>query len=592
MLRTTSRPALAWAVVILVMAGFSFLAVSPRAPVHSEGPAELTGSESGHAAADSVVATIPINSGATEGTFDPANGYVYIPTGVGYDADENTSNVTVISGTSNTVVTQLFSGINASQQTPTYVPSNQEIYVANQNNTGNTILGSNPTRMDNVTAYSSTDAIVANIGTGFESTPNTPVYDPANNFLYVSDSDTLSFAYPYENVSVINAGTNTLVKQIVVGYGPLTGAYDPADGDIYVPNNDEDNLSIINATSNTVIATIGGLQNPYTPAYDPVNQEVYVPNGGGYNITVLKGTAVVTTIALPAVNADDIGFAPTVDPSNGEVFFALTDSNTMAVISPSNTFTEIGAGTGSYGAYQCTYDPADGDIYAPGLSEDGSGGILVIDAATNSLVETITVGDNPQTPTYDSNNNDVYVPNEGSPGSVSVIGSSATTSKPGTYSVTFTETGLPSGAWWQVTFNGSALNQTTSAIVVNNLPNDTYAYSLDAWYSESTCTFTLPSKSGSITVAGKDTSMSMPFSCSSSTPSPSGSGSAASGFLGLPGDDGYFLIAGIIAAFIVVSVLVITLRRPKAGAGTPAPPPGSPYPQSPPPYAPPPPPPP
>ena len=114
-------------------------------------PAATTASPSIAPAAggsNTVIATIPINSGAAEGTFDPANGDLYIPTGVGIDSDGNTSNVTVISGATNTVVGQIFQGFTAAAQTPTYVPSNSEVYVADQNDT---------LYEDNVTAYSGTD---------------------------------------------------------------------------------------------------------------------------------------------------------------------------------------------------------------------------------------------------------------------------------------------------------------------------------------------------------------------------------------------------------------------------------------------------
>ena len=291
----------------------------------------IVGPASGQA--DTVIATIPDVSSPATGTFDPANGDVYVPDSTGgLETGSNTTNLTVISGATNSVVAQSFLGVNAYLPTPTYAPSSSEIYVADQNGS---------TGMDNVTVFSGTDRLAANIGTGFESWPSSPVYDPVNKYLYVSDQNTEAFiAYPLDNVSVINTMTNTLVTQIVVGDGPITGIYDPADGDIYVPNFEQGsgtNLSIIDAATNTVIATISGLDSPYTPAYDPVNQEVYVPNAGGDNLTILKGTSVVGSIAVPAANTGDLLAPPAVDPVNGELFETLWASSAMMIISPSNT---------------------------------------------------------------------------------------------------------------------------------------------------------------------------------------------------------------------------------------------------------------
>ncbi len=546
------------------------VAVVPR----GGGPLDPTPSTGGP---NTVIATIATNSGGIEGTFDPANGDIYIPTGVGLWANENTSNTTVISGATNTVVGQAFLGTLAYAQTPTYAPSNEEVYVADQNET----VGP-----DNVTAYSGVDTIAANVDTGYTSYPSTPVYDPVNHYLYVSDTESYApLSFVLDNVTVINTLTNSVVTQIPVGYDPETGVYDPADGDIYVPVNNAgsgDNISIINATTNTVLASPGGFNGPITPAYDPINQEVYFPNEGvgAYNITVVKGLSVVENISTGTDNDDLLYGSPTVDPINGDVYEVLLGPDEMGVISPTtNTFVhEVSAGVNSYANFAPTWDPVDQEMYAPGYSfYGGTGGVIAINTTTFDY-QVIDVGGAPQTPTFDSTNDDLYVPNDET-GNVSVINGGVSTTPPpppGEYKVSFTETGLPTGAWWVIEFNGSTENVTASSYDFGNFHNTSAPgdpYDLESWYSEATCTFTGSSRTGDIEVDGHAVDTTLPFSCSSSTPPPPSSSSSSSGFLGLPGDEGYLLIGGIVAAIVVVAVVLMMVKRGPSRPSGPAPPP-------------------
>jgi YVTN family beta-propeller protein len=375
---------------------------------------------------DTVIATISGISSPTTGTYDPANGDIYLPnTVLGLDSGNNGTNLTVLDGATNTVVAVASLGVGADYETPTYVPSNEELYVADQNGS----IGVN-----NVTVYSGTDHVQANIDTGNASTPTTPVYDPINKYLYVSDQSTASLFAVNNNVSVINTASNTVVTQIAVGEGPDPGVYDPADGDLYVPNFNSlsgTNLSIINASSATVIATISNLSSPITPVYNPVNQEVYVPDGGlnSSNLTILKGTTVVKTIELNTADSGDL-LTPVVDPANGDVFVTLYATGGMAVISPSNSIvTTISIGDlNSFYNHPSTYDPDNGEVYAPGYSFYGeTGGVFAINATTNVVTTLIDVGGAPQTPVFDPANNEMFVPNEDT-NNVSVIAAGPITS--------------------------------------------------------------------------------------------------------------------------------------------------------------------
>ncbi|MEM3325620.1 MAG: S53 family peptidase, partial [Thermoplasmata archaeon] len=73
-----------------------------------------------------------------------------------------------------------------------------------------------------------------------------------------------------------------------------------------------------------------------------------------------------------------------------------------------------------------------------------------------------------------------------------VKGSSGT---PTTYTVTFTESGLPSGTSWSVTFNSNTKSSTTNTISFTGIANGTYSYSVGAVSG-----YTASPSSGTITV--------------------------------------------------------------------------------------------
>jgi hypothetical protein len=78
-------------------------------------------------------------------------------------------------------------------------------------------------------------------------------------------------------------------------------------------------------------------------------------------------------------------------------------------------------------------------------------------------------------------------------------------SLPQYYSVTFTETGLPSGTSWSVTLNGTKESSTSSTIVFSVL-NGTYSYTVN-----SVSGYTLSPASGSIAVHGKNATQAITF---------------------------------------------------------------------------------
>ena len=99
-----------------------------------------------------------------------------------------------------------------------------------------------------------------------------------------------------------------------------------------------------------------------------------------------------------------------------------------------------------------------------------------------------------------------------SSGTVTVNGASVTQavafspSAVATYSVTFTEAGLPSGTAWSLTLSGSPGSGSAPGSITFNEPNGTYSYSIG-----SVAGYTASPSSGSATVSGADVSQAITF---------------------------------------------------------------------------------
>lgn len=82
------------------------------------------------------------------------------------------------------------------------------------------------------------------------------------------------------------------------------------------------------------------------------------------------------------------------------------------------------------------------------------------------------------------------------------------TAGPATYDVTFSETGLGSGASWIVVFNGTSQTSSDSTIQFSGSRNGTYSYSVSA------PTYNATPSSGSVTIAGTNPTVQIAFTSS------------------------------------------------------------------------------
>ncbi len=350
------------------------------------------------------------------------------------------------------------------------------------------------------------------------------------------------------------------------------------------------------ATNSTVTFTLPNGTYPFTAggasgyAASPPNGTFTVNGAGGvYNITfgplstaasypvtfVETGLAALTPWSVTlagstlASSTPSIAFAEpngswsfsvgavsgyTATPSGGLVFVnghAVTESITFTSGSPPGTttyaltFTESGLPAGK-----------NWSVTVGGTAHYSTTGSIVVQEANGTYSFTVpAIGGLTPTPASGS------VTVQG--GAVTrAIAFSSTGPTPAHYSITFTETGLPSGTRWSVTLNGSVVTSSSATLSFSEV-NGSYSYTVAAvsGYTDS------PS-SGTVALTGGPQSVAIAFQSTSGTP-PGPGGTSTATFLGLPALEGYALV-GIIVVLVIVGVLALLLRnrRPPAPSAT------------------------
>jgi hypothetical protein len=200
------------------------------------------------------------------------------------------------------------------------------------------------------------------------------------------------------------------------------------------------------------------------------------------------------------------------------------------------TFTEAGLGAGT-----------GWSVIFAGVESDANGATIDFTVADGTYA--YTVGDSPTYSALPMTGN-THV--SGAPVGVSI----AFTAIPGTFKVTFTESGLASGMTWSVTLNGVQKSSPTEAIVFG-APNGTTQYTV----GDATGYTSSPS-SGSVTVAGGTVGKSIAFTNSSGLPgTPGGGGGGHGSSTWLFSTWGWTLLALAILAAVAVIIAGIALSR-------------------------------
>lgn len=379
-----------------------------------------------------------------------------------------------------------------------------------------------------------TDTIVGSIQVG--SLPSSVAFDPANQELYVTN-------WGSDSVSVIDPAQGTVTGSIPVGSQPDGIAVDSATGFLFVANNASGNVTVIDGHSNTVVTSLPVGCSPDALTYDSADGDVYVANRCSNNLTAISGSTNTVAGAVPTGSAPD---AVAYDSANQRVYVANAGSDNITVLATTYavTFTESGLPSGTQWLVHLTGGASFSSATDTVALSEPDGAYPYTVATTNK--EYAAVG-----------------------GSFTVNGTAVARTVQFalvTYTVMFTETGLPSETNWSVVVAG-VTHSTTGTMIVVPEPNGSYAFTVGNVSGHA-----VNRSSGTVTVNGTFTLEPLTFT------STSGGGT----FLGLPLAEGYRVVAGIVIVVLAAAVAVALFARRRKGPATavppttPSPPPTSP----------------
>ncbi len=424
---------------------------------------------------DAVVATIDIGSNLGPLLYDPGAGEVFVQAAAG---------VVVISDTNDSVVTTIHAGYGADGLA--YDPSAGVVFIA--------YSGS-----DMVAAIADkTYMVLARIPVGVS--PGAMSYGGSYVAVVNSGSD---------DVTVISPSDDQVAATIPVGTSPSFITFDSGKSEFFVSNFYSSNVSVIGLPTLAVAATIQTFPYPTGMNYVAASGTIYLqnfpglgPNAGGFNLTVISDNTDRVTGVIPV---EESVYGVAYDPGANELFVATL--NTLAVgpcgyhfaysvivVSTETNSTVTSIPVGRSPAYYCVTFDETGFDFAAGADW------CFADAYPNNIWECSTISsaspdDLPNgTYTYtiwdDHQGQSPVTPKvtfaiRGAPLTLNVTFVAASP-------VTFTEAGLPSGAYWSIAINGSVTLRNGSRAgpfqftntgtagsqsIVISVPNGTYNYS-------------------------------------------------------------------------------------------------------------------
>ncbi len=251
-----------------------------------------------------------------------------------------------------------------------------------------------------------------------------------------------------------------------------------------------------------------------------------LPAGTAWNVT-LGGVTVSSTTNTVLVGVLNGTFRYTVGTSDRqfeaaggsftETGVALTESVVFHLVTFAVSFLETGLPLGT-----------PWSVVVGGTSFAASGTAVVVEEPNASYVYHVTTPDTDYTASVSS---------------FTVAGAPLTESvvfRPVTFTVTFTETGLPSGTSWTVVIGGVAHASTGSSITLEE-PNASYQFAVGAVSG-----FSASPSTGTFTVDGSSVDQVLAFSAASRPAT----------LLGLPPTDFYALVGGVAAAAVGAAALL------------------------------------
>jgi YVTN family beta-propeller protein len=275
------------------------------------------------------------------------------------------------------------------------------------------------TRADNAVTVIQGLAVVATVSVG--TFPRQLAVNTTTNKVYVTN-------FMSDNVSVIDGSTDHVVATIPVGAQPFGVAVNPATNRIYVSSARTNSLWVIDGASDTVIDRIPvRASGPYGVAVDTVTNTLYVANPAcchneGRTVSVIDGATgkFVTSIDLGhKANAETLAVNDVTNrvyvadlcevETTSDCFHNGNFGHTISVIDGASytVIDHLSVGTAPFGP---AVDIQRNTVYVPNLFDNS---VSVIDGASDAVIDTVPVGTLPAGAAVNTSTNRVYVSNLG-----------------------------------------------------------------------------------------------------------------------------------------------------------------------------------
>jgi DNA-binding beta-propeller fold protein YncE len=287
----------------------------------------------------SVAATCSVGIDPTVSGYDPVNHEMYVP-------NEFSGTVSVLRGNCTHIGTVKLHSSPAPWQAA-FDPANNLMYVTDSNGTHVYVL--------------SGLSVVATIGGFFH--PDGIVYDPGDQSIVVTNEET-------DNVSFVQ-GT-AIISSFPVGCGPQGIAYNPYFGTLLVANICSSNVTVLNAIYPAHITDVSVGNGPSQIVFDPADSLDYVTCFGADNVTVLDGMGGVVATFTGIIAPNAIAWSQ----SDLRVFVDA-DYNKIYEISGTSITKTFTAKKGSYLCYGMAYNDNDDEMYVS-IEGNGAGYVEII----------------------------------------------------------------------------------------------------------------------------------------------------------------------------------------------------------------------
>lgn len=149
------------------------------------------------------------------------------------------------------------------------------------------------------------------------------------------------------SIDIIQPASNTVVGNITNGFSINGMSVDPNNGELYVDaeefrayQNPLSAIDVYDLSTHQLLASIpsdgGALDSEHNIAVDSSNGYLYFATAGtGDELTILDGS---TNTLVGTVGTESMAVGVVWDPSNGDLYAALTYAEGISVVSPENTF--------------------------------------------------------------------------------------------------------------------------------------------------------------------------------------------------------------------------------------------------------------